>query len=251
MNENDNIESKLNRITKQLDEEKWTRAALNSYTTTYFKELDAIIDDAIENNYAMQLKNLCDEHIMHTQNSIIAMYVSGILSLYFQLIDDSNITKLIEIFTDNHKLQIVEGICEKMLTFGEQKLALKTLSLCYSQSNNEEKKYEIWERLIKIDYDEADIVKNIADRKKDDGKIEEAVDYYKKALFRYINRKAFHNVKELWNKLLVIDSEDANFFLNTEKKSLSPLIPKKRRSYSMTSTTRQEKKKTGICVFRF
>ena len=249
MNENDNIESKLNRITKQLDEEKWTRAALNSYTTTYFKELDAIIDDAIENNYAMQLKNLCDEHIMHTQNSIIAMYVSGILSLYFQLIDDSNITKLIEIFTDNHKLQIVEGICEKMLTFGEQKLALKTLSLCYSQSNNEEKKYEIWERLIKIDYDEADIVKNIADRKKDDGKIEEAVDYYKKALFRYINRKAFHNVKELWNKLLVIDSEDANFFLNTEKKVAVAFDSEKATQllYDFYNATR-EKENWDLCI---
>ena len=177
------IEAKLNQITRQLDEEKWTRAALNSYTMTYFKELDAIIDDAIANDYAMQLKTLCDEHIAHTQNSIIAMYITGILSLYFQLIDDSVITKLIEIFTDNHKFQIVEGICEKMLSFGEQKLALRTLSLCYAQSNNEEKKYEVWERLIKIDYDEADIVKNIADRKKEEGKTEEAVDYYKKAVF--------------------------------------------------------------------
>lgn len=212
------IEAKLNQITRQLDEEKWTRAALNSYTITYFKELDAVIDDAIANDYAMQLKTLCDEHIAHTQNSIIAMYITGILSLYFQLIDDSVITKLIDIFSDNHKYQIVEGICEKMLSFGEQKLALRTLSLCYAQSNNEEKKYEIWERLIKIDYDEADIVKNIADRKKDEGKTEEAVDYYKKAVYRYINKKAFNHVKELWTRLLALDFDDLNFFLNTEKK---------------------------------
>lgn len=212
------IEAKLNQITRQLDEEKWTRAALNSYTMTYFKELDTIIDDAIANDYAMQLKTLCDEHIVHTQNSIIAMYITGILSLYFQLIDDSIITKLIEIFTDNHKYQIVEGICEKMLTFGEQKLALRTLSFCYAQSNNEEKKYETWERLIKIDYDETDIVKSIADRKKEEGKIEEAVDFYKKAVYRYINKKAFNHVKELWARLLSLDFDDLNFFLNTERK---------------------------------
>ena len=136
-----------------------------------------------------------------------------------------------------------------MLTFGEQKLALKTLSFCYTQSNNEEKKYEIWERLIKIDYDEADIVKNIADRKKDDGKIEEAVDYYKKALFRYINRKAFHNVKELWNKLLVIDSEDANFFLNTEKKVAVAFDSEKATQllYDFYNATR-EKENWDLCI---
>ena len=215
---NDGIEAKLNQVSEQLKGEKWTRAALNSYTTIYFKDLDAVIDEAIEGNYAMQLKNLCDEHIAHTQNSIIAMYISGILSLYFQLIDDTDITKLINIFTDNHKLQIVESICEKMLSFGEQKLALQTLAYCYAQSNNEEKKFEIWERWAKIDHEEADIVKSIADRKKEEGKLEEAADYYKKAIHRYINQKAFNHVKELWGKLLDVDPNDINFFLNTEKK---------------------------------
>lgn len=213
----DEIETKLNQLSKQLDEEKWTRAALSSYTITYFKDLDSIIDDSIKNDYAMQLKTLCDDHLIHTSNSVIAMYITGILSLHFQLIDDSIITKLIEIF-NNHKLPIVEGICEKMLTFGEQKLALRTLAYCYAQSNNDEKKYEVWERLIKIDYEEADIVKNIAERKKEEGRIDEAIDYYKKALYRYINQKAFSHVKELWIKLLALDFDDTNFFLNTEKK---------------------------------
>ena len=176
---NDGIEAKLNQVSEQLKGEKWTRAALNSYTTIYFKDLDAVIDEAIEGNYAMQLKNLCDEHIAHTQNSIIAMYISGILSLYFQLIDDTDITKLINIFTDNHKLQIVESICEKMLSFGEQKLALQTLAYCYAQSNNEEKKFEIWERWAKIDHEEADIVKSIADRKKEEGK-RTGIQYYRR-----------------------------------------------------------------------
>ena len=64
------------------------------------------------------------------------------------------------------------------------------------------RKYAAWERLIKIDYEEADIVMHIAEKKEEEGNIPEAIEYYKKAIYRFINKKLFTQVRDIWHKLL-------------------------------------------------
>ncbi len=208
----------LNTINELLNEEKWTRATLNSYTIHNFKELDTIIEKT--NSLGMQdkVKALCDEHLEHTKNSIIALYISGIISLSKQLVDDSNLIMLINIFSDNHKWNIVEYLCERILEFGENKYALRTLADCYNNENQEEKMYQIWERLIRVDYEEADIVKQLAEKMEAENNIEAAVDFYKKAIHRYINKKLFANVKDIWHKLIQYCPEETEFFFHVENK---------------------------------
>jgi transcription elongation factor GreA len=205
-------------ISEMLNEEKWTRAALNNYTIGNFKELDVIVQQANEAGLRQEVSALCDEHLQHTKNSIIALYLAGINSLTKHLVDDSQLIMLITIFADNHKWNVVEYLCNRILDFGENKFALRTLAECYVHQNNEEAKYKIWERLIKVDYDEAEIVRLLAEKKEKEGDRQGAVDYYKKALHRYINKKLFANVKEVWTKLLELDSDDLDFFFSVEKK---------------------------------
>jgi transcription elongation factor GreA len=112
----------------------------------------------------------------------------------------------------------VEYLCERILDFGENKFALRTLAECYVHKNEEEKKYKIWERLIKVDYDEAEIVRLLAEKKESESDLSGAVEYYKKALHRYINKKLFANVKDIWTKLLEISPNELDFFFSIEKK---------------------------------
>jgi len=211
-------ENKTRVIHELLNEEKWTRATLNSYTINNLKELDSIIEETIDDDTESEVKQICDEHLQHTKNSIIALYISGIISLKRRLIDDSNLIMLIKIFSDNHKWNIVEFLCNRILQFGENKFALRTLSECYENENEEEKKYEVWERLIRIDYEEADIVKHIADKKEAEGLIEEAEENYKKAIYRYVNKKLFSNVREIWQKLLEYCPDDLDFYFHVDMK---------------------------------
>jgi len=201
-----------------LNEEKWTRATLNSYSINNFKELDVILEQTIKEKKQKEVKEICDEHLTHTKNSIIALYFSGIIALSWQLVDDSNLVKLITIFTDNRKWNIVEFLCNRILEFGENRFALRTLAECYDNENEEEKKYSIWERLIKVDYEETEIVKHIAEKKEKDGDLEAAVEYYKKAIHRFIGKKMFSNVKDIWHKLLEYTPEDTDFFFHVENK---------------------------------
>ncbi|GHV42530.1 transcription elongation factor GreA [Spirochaetia bacterium] len=208
----------LKNLQETLNEEKWTRATLSNYSTNQFKELDAVLKEGREAHLYDELKTLCDEHLVHTKNSIIALYISGMIALSRQLIDDSALINLVSIFVDNHKDAIVKYLCERILDYGESKFALRTLAECYKNDKEEDAIYGIWERLVKVDYEEADLAKSLGEHFDKNGDTEAAVDYYKKALHRYINKQLFTNVREIWEKLIVYCPDDIDFFLHVQKK---------------------------------
>ncbi|MDR0289717.1 MAG: transcription elongation factor GreA [Treponema sp.] len=208
----------LKNVQEMLNEEKWTRAALSNYSTSQFKEFDSLLKEAKELRVINEIKKDCDEHLAHSKNSIIALYISGTVALSRQIIDDAAMINLVTIFADNHKWGIVKYLCERILDWGESKFALRTLIDCCKNENDEEVMYGIWERLVKVDYEEADLAKALAERYEKQGNNETAVDYYKKALHRYINKGLFANVKEIWEKVLIYCPEDIDFFLHVQKK---------------------------------
>lgn len=211
-------ETLVKNVQDMLNEEKWTRATLSNYSIGQFKELDAVLKEAREARALDELKKICDEHLGHTKNSIIGLYLSGMVALSRQLIDDSALVNLITIFVDNHKWNIVEYLCQRILDNGESKYALRMLAECFRNANNEEAVFATWERLIKVDYEEADIAKALAEYYEKKGDQATAVDYFKKALHRYVNKKLFTNVREIWTKLVAYCPEEIDFFLHVQKK---------------------------------
>jgi transcription elongation factor GreA len=208
----------LKNVQEMLNEEKWTRATLSNYSTSQFKDLDLILKEAREARAYDELKVLCDEHLVHTKNSLIALYLSGMIALSRQIIDDSALIGLVGIFVDNHKWAIVQYLCERILDYGESKFALRTLAECYKNESEEAAVFDIWERLVKVDIEEADLAKALAEHYDKKGDAEKAVDYYKKALHRYVNKGVFTNIREIWEKILACCPEDIDFFLHVQKK---------------------------------
>jgi transcription elongation factor GreA len=208
----------LKNVREMLNEEKWTRAALSNYSTGQFKEFDSLLKEARELRVVDEMKKDCDEHLAHSKNSIIALYLSGMIALSRQMIDDAAMINLVTIFADNHKWAIVKYLCERILDHGESKYALRSLIDCCKNENNEDAVYGIWERLVKVDYEEAELAKSLAEHYEKLGNDEAAVDYYKKALHRFINKGLFANVKEIWEKLLIYCPDDIDFFFHVQKK---------------------------------
>jgi transcription elongation factor GreA len=208
----------LKSVQEMLNEEKWTRATLGNYSAAQFKELDTVLKECQEARLYEGLKSLCDEHLVHTKNSIIALYLSGMIALSRQVIDDSAIVNLVNIFVDNHKWAIVKYLCEGIMEYGESKFALRTLAECYRNENNEEGIYSVWERLVKVDIEEAELAKALAEHYEKLGDIDATIDYYKKALHRYITKAVYKEVKDIWGKLLDYIGDDTDFFLNMHKR---------------------------------
>jgi len=211
-------ETLLKNVQGMLNEEKLTRATLSNYSTGQFKELDKVLKEAREERVEEELKKLCDEHLSHTKTSITALYLSGMIALSRQIIDDAALVNLIGIFNDNHKGLIVRYLCERMLDLGESKFALRTLAECCKSENEEEALYSVWERLIKVDYEEADLTKALAERYEREGNMELTIEYLKKALHRYIAKQLWTNTREIWIKLLTYCPEDIEFFLSVQKR---------------------------------
>ncbi len=208
----------VQKVTELLNEEKWTRATLNNYTVANFEELDAIVAEVRDAGMEPEVRELCEEHLHHTKNSIIALYISGLLDLARQSVDDANLIHLTRIFSDNHKWGIVEYLANSILSFGENRFALRILADVHNNENEEDKLHEVWERLIRVDYEEADIVRHLAEIRENQGETDQAVVYYKKALHRYITKKSFANVKDVWGKLVELAPSENEFFYHAEAK---------------------------------
>lgn len=205
-------------VQDMLNEEKWTRAAISNYTKTHFIELATAVENAHSENCMDEIQELCDEHLSHTKHSIIALYISGMIALKKKTLDNSALVSLVNIFQDNHKGAIVVYLCESILAEDESnKFALRTLADSYRDENNENI-WEIYESIVRLDYEEADIAKLLAEHYEKEGNTEDSIDYYKKALLRYVNRKSVNQIKEIWTKLISFIPEEIDFFLLVQRK---------------------------------
>ena len=214
-------ETLSSRIDEMINEEKWTRADLSGYSTSSFETFDDLLKELPSDEIQDEVQELCEEHLQTSRDSVIGLYLSGIVALRKRIVDDTNLVVLTNMFVDSEKWNIVEYLCERILEYGENKFALRTLADTYAKKNDQERQYDILERLIKVDYEEADMVRHLADKREQDGDAEGALAYYKKALHRYINRRQFSQIKQMWEK--VIEFEDLDGLLQIESKVVRTL----------------------------
>jgi transcription elongation factor GreA len=215
------------KVQEMLNEEKWTRTTLTNYTASSLKELDTLIAEAEASDGFDEIVALCEEHLSHTKTSVIALYIAGIAGLKKQPADESFLVQLLDLFAEVKRSNIVETLCLRILDFGENRIALSKLAECYADEDKPDERFAMLERLVKIDYEEADVVKLLAERKDKLGLREEAIEYYKKALLRYINKGLPTNVREIWLKLVDYAPEDIDYFIHVQKKIASLISPDK------------------------
>ena len=196
------------RIGQMINAEKWTRADLSEYTISSFQTFDEMLKEIFSNDIQDEAQEICEEHLQTSRDSVIGLYLAGIIALKKRIVDDSNLVVLTNMFDDSEKWNIVEFLCQKILEYGENKFALRTLADIYGSKDDHERRYEMLERLIEVDLEDADAVRRLAAKREQDGDLDGAIAYYKKALHRYINRRQFSQVRRMWEKVIEFQSED-------------------------------------------
>ncbi len=215
-----------NSVSEMLKEEKWTRAGISGFNLS---ELEEILESAKKENCEKRIKEITDEQLTHSKDSIVALYLSGMIGLRDGSLDNSNLEILIDILEKNHKSTVVEQICNSILVSdASNKFALRKLA-DYYKTNNDDRIWNLYEKIVQIDFEEADIAKILADRYEKQQNLEAAISFYKKALLRYINAKNFTGAKEMWNKVIYLNSADLgkemDFLLMAEKKVAKNIGP--------------------------
>ncbi len=205
-------------IEEKLKEEKWTRATIESYSVKNFVELDSQIRIAIDENFKDDLKTVCKEHLNHSQNSIVGLYLIGILSLEESSIDDAHIPKLIQLFLDNKKYKITEFLAEKALSYRETKFALHTLETIYNERGNAEELFSIKKRLVLIDSKDANNARFLGEFYEKEGDKDLAMFYYRLAIERYLRARSVKMVEELWGKMIKLVPDDTRLVITITRK---------------------------------
>ena len=199
-------------IQDMLKEETWTRATISNYTQNNLKELANIVEQAKNENCLDEIHTICEEHLAHSKDSIIALYICGILDLQKGVLDNTSLVTLVDIFQKNHKENVVSYLCESILADEpNNKFALRTLADSYLAEGNE-KVWDLYEELVKIDFEEANLAKVLAEHYEAESDEDNAVSYYKKAILRFINANNYNACKEVWSKLVQYIPQEIDFF---------------------------------------
>ena len=205
------------KVQELLNEEKWTRATIENYSRKNFIALDSIIESALAQGIAKDVREICLEHMKHSQNSIITLYVIGIINYEIKALDNNYLTKAITLFRDNKKWAIVEFLADRILAYEENRKALKALATVYQNMNNEEDLWKVWERLVKVDHDNAEIPRKIAQHYHESNP-DLAIYYYRMTLRRLVLHGDLDEMREIWNKLVELIPHDLDFFFSLEQK---------------------------------
>jgi transcription elongation factor GreA-like protein/transcription elongation GreA/GreB family factor len=203
-------ETLLSRVAQLITEEKWTRSALSNYTVGQFKETESVLDETFAHQLQHEVKEYCRQCLAESKNSLLALYLFGLLSWIENQLDDGSLAELLQIFETHSKWALLEYVSLRMLQVSENAMALTFLANVYQNQAQNELYFQTMERLARVDYEDANVTDVLAKHYDELGQHEMALSYYKKSIYRWINSKQFTKVQQVWQRLIAygIDCED-------------------------------------------
>ena len=206
----------LQKLENIFSEETFTRKPLLNYTTKYFFDLAAVINEINDTNDINAAIETAKLQLDKNSNHISALYANGLLHLKIQNYTDGSLDRLLGIFKNAKKWNIVEFIAQKILDeYYECDYALRYLANYYQNTNREAEALEIWERLIRFDVSNPELPEKIAHTKEMAGDINSAVHYYKIAFERNLLRERSNAESDI-KKVLQYEPDNYNYLLKYE-----------------------------------
>ncbi|WP_300755009.1 transcript cleavage factor [uncultured Brachyspira sp.] len=206
----------LQKLENIFSEETFTRKPLLNYTTKYFFDLAAVINEINDTNDINAAIETAKLQLDKNPNHISALYANGLLNLKIANYSEGSLDKLLGIFKNAKKWNIVEFIAQQILDeYYESDYALRYLASYYQSTNREAEALEIWERLIRFDVSNPELPEKIAHTKELAGDIKSAVYYYKIAFERNLLRER-DNAESDIKKVLQYEPDNYNYLLKHE-----------------------------------
>ncbi|MCE9500610.1 MAG: transcription elongation factor GreAB, partial [Leptospira sp.] len=207
----------LDKLTSLFNEEIYVRTDASSIPSTKFKILDDLIEFYKSKDKLDEVKVRVEEHIKEHPESISAKYILGIISLIQNKIEESNHLKtLLEAFRQYGKWPHIEYITENILSFGDQRLALKFKAEALEKQKKNKELKVVLEKLAKHDRKNPEIAKKYALSILDDDK-PKAMQFLKQAAESFAKVKDYIQLDEIWPILVQNNYEDIPFFEKIER----------------------------------
>ncbi len=210
----DKIMEKLGSLFK---EELWGRIEPKDIGISRFKILDDLFNSIVSENIFKEALDACSKQLEDHPSSVSAAYLTGLIGYHNDRLEDTvKLRKLIDVFSNHHKWAVVERISEKILEYGENRVALKALATSLERLGKNKEAIPVLESLLKIDRFDAEVAKKLAFALIDED-IEKSIQYMKLSIEGFIKNGDFGEIPSLWNKLLSVTEEDLTFFERIER----------------------------------
>ncbi len=195
----------------------WQATATSAVKVDEFKALDAAAAKLTEAEDRQEFKNYCEECLEEKDhNSIAIRYLATITGRH--PMDDRHIFTVLEQYYEDSLWPEVIFLGNKILTFNESSYALKVLAECYTVNNMEKEKIETWERLVKVDFEETDVLYKLADYFNDKGEIASALNYYRSIIRRHIKAHDLGALKNVWEKIMGLKGDNSEYLIGLASK---------------------------------
>ncbi len=212
-------------LTNMIQEEQWTRSTLQNYSTTDFQQLHALWLETLEGLEAAEDETLRDEilelldvQLSQNKHNVSARYIMAHLKMRKHAVDDTDFLQLAESFITAKRWGVVEAIAEQVLKYGDNRSILHLLAETYHHLEKQDEEIKTWEKIILIDFNEADMVLKLAKHREAKGDIYQAITLYQKALSRFLKKEQFNSIQDIWFKLVELEGDNTEYFLMQDQK---------------------------------
>jgi transcription elongation factor GreA len=233
------IQNEFQKLTTLFNEEIYTRITVDNIAITKFKIYDELVQYYSSIEKLEEANTVVRDHLELHPESVSARYITGIISLIQQKIEDfSQIKSLLEQLRLSFKWGIVEYVSDQILQYGEQRIALKAKAEALEKLHKNKELKPVLEKLAKNDRKNPEIAKKYGLIILEEDK-PKAISYLKQAAESFARSKDYIQLEEIWEPLVLNNFEDLQFFerierillANKERARVGYLLPRLMETY--------------------
>ena len=200
-----------------INNDLWNNTNIALVSVDDFKKLDEIAAKLTEAEEKQEFKNTCEALLEDAHSDSIAIrYLATITGRH--PMDDRYIFTVLEQYYEASKWDEVIFLGNRILSFNESSYALKVLADCYDKLGQEEKKIETWERLVKVDVEETDVLYKLAEYFDNKGETQTSLNYYRSIIRRHIKAQDLTSLKNVWIKIVSLKGENPEYLIGLASK---------------------------------
>ena len=174
-----------------------------AYKVSAFENIDKSLQAIEDDEARIDLRDEAKKELETNEDSLVLSYIAGRIGMLLRPHEyNMRLNNLLLSFYEAGNWDIVKYIGALILSAGESSKALRVLGDVADLQGEEDKKWDYYERLVKSDSSDKEIIIIVADHFESTGDKQKAMNYYQRAILRLQKTDDALHIKELFQKLL-------------------------------------------------
>lgn len=200
------------KVRSLISNDLWMNCNINSLKKDEMEKVIELTNKLGDVEDRSDFRELCIQEIEDSnKNPIIPRLLATLCGKH--PIDDTYAFSVFDDYYHESKWDEVIYLGNLILKFNESSYVLKALADCYEIKGDTANIIAIYNRLIKVDHNETDVFYKLAEYYKKNNDTESALNAYKRAVQRHINKQDFVSLQKVWPVVLSFDADNVDYLI--------------------------------------